>query len=73
MSEQNIIDYLTSIGIKDVGEVVYNPSYDQLYEEETGQGLQGFEKRVSNGTRCCQRFHRRVYRALPQRQVHREG
>ena len=44
MSEQNIIDYLASIGIKDVREVVYNPSNDQLYEEETGTGLQGFEK-----------------------------
>ncbi|NNK78130.1 MAG: hypothetical protein HKP40_05395, partial [Litoreibacter sp.] len=44
MNEQNIIDYLASIGIKDVREVVYNPSYDQLHEEETRPGLQGFEK-----------------------------
>ena len=44
MNEHNIIDYLSSIGIKDVREVVYNPSYDQLAEEETSSGLQGFEK-----------------------------
>jgi len=44
MSEQKIIDYLASIGIKDVREVAYNPSYAQLYEGETDLGLQGFEK-----------------------------
>lgn len=35
---------LESYGIKDVQQVLYNPSYDQLYEEETKSGLDGFEK-----------------------------
>jgi phosphoenolpyruvate carboxykinase (ATP) len=33
-------------GIRNVTEVVYNPSYDQLYEEELKPGLQGYEKGV---------------------------
>lgn len=35
---------LTKYGINDVKEIVYNPSYDQLFKEETKPGLQGFEK-----------------------------
>ena len=35
---------LSKYGIKDVQEVVYNPSYEQLFEEETKPGLEGFEK-----------------------------
>jgi len=31
-------------GISRVREVVYNPSYEQLFEEETKSGLQGFER-----------------------------
>ena len=44
MNEKQIIDYLGNIGIKDVKEVVHNPSYDQLYRDETGADLQGFEQ-----------------------------
>ena len=35
---------LTKYGIKDVKEVVYNPSYDELFEAETDATLEGFEK-----------------------------
>lgn len=35
---------LERYGIKDVTEVIYNPSYDYLYEEELRDELQGFEK-----------------------------
>jgi phosphoenolpyruvate carboxykinase (ATP) len=35
---------LSKYGITDVKELVYNPSYDFLYEEETKPGLEGFEK-----------------------------
>ncbi|MDO4163296.1 MAG: phosphoenolpyruvate carboxykinase (ATP) [Bacteroides sp.] len=35
---------LSKYGIKDVKEVVYNPSYDVLFAEETKAGLEGFEK-----------------------------
>ena len=34
--------FLSSIGITDVKEIVYNPSYDQLYEDELQPGLDGF-------------------------------
>ncbi|MFA6702610.1 MAG: phosphoenolpyruvate carboxykinase (ATP) [Dysgonamonadaceae bacterium] len=35
---------LSKYGITDVKEVVYNPSYDLLFEEETKPSLEGFEK-----------------------------
>ncbi|UYM18015.1 phosphoenolpyruvate carboxykinase (ATP) [Endozoicomonas euniceicola] len=37
---------LAEIGIKDVKEIVYNPSYDTLFEEETKPELEGYEKGV---------------------------
>ena len=38
---------LAKYGIKDVKEVVYNPTYDELYELETLPTLEGFEKGVA--------------------------
>ena len=35
---------LSQYGIKDVKEVVYNPSYEELYKAETDPSLEGFEK-----------------------------
>lgn len=35
---------LTKYGITDVQEIVYNPSYEQLFEEEMKPELQGFER-----------------------------
>ena len=35
---------LTKYGIEGVKEIIYNPSYEQLYAEETLPGLEGFEK-----------------------------
>ena len=35
---------LTKYGITGTTEVVYNPSYEMLFEEETKPGLEGFEK-----------------------------
>ena len=37
---------LSEYGINDVQEVIYNPSYDLLFEEETNAGLSGYEKGV---------------------------
>lgn len=37
---------LSKYGITDVQEIVYNPSYEQLFEEETREDLEGFEKGV---------------------------
>ena len=34
---------LSTYGIDDTVEIVYNPGYDTLYAEETADGLQGFE------------------------------
>lgn len=42
----NLIKELGDLGIYDVKEVVYNPSYEQLFEEETKPGLEGYEKGV---------------------------
>ena len=35
---------LTQYGIKNVKEVIYNPSYDELFKAETDPSLEGFEK-----------------------------
>ena len=35
---------LTKYGIHDVKEIVYNPSYEMLFEEETRKDLEGYEK-----------------------------
>lgn len=35
---------LSKYGIKGAKEIVYNPSFDDLYKEETKAGLEGFEK-----------------------------
>lgn len=35
---------LSLYGIVDVSEILYNPSYEQLFEEEMRPGLEGFEK-----------------------------
>ena len=37
---------LAGYGIHDVAEIVHNPSYDYLYDEELQPGLEGFEKGV---------------------------
>jgi phosphoenolpyruvate carboxykinase (ATP) len=37
---------LTSYGINNVTEIVYNPGYEQLYEEETAPHLEGYEKGI---------------------------
>ena len=44
MTEPNIIDYLASIGIHQPREVIYNPSYERLFEEEVSDDLEGYEK-----------------------------
>ena len=38
---------LEEYGIMDVKEVIYNPSYDLLYKEETRPELEGFEKGIN--------------------------
>ena len=48
---------LSKYGIKDVKEVLHNPSYDVLFAEETKPGLEGFEKgQVTRKERSQRRF-----------------
>jgi len=37
---------LSKYGIVDAKEIIYNPSFEMLFEEETNQALEGFEKGV---------------------------
>ena len=37
---------LSQYGIKDVKKVIYNPSYEELYKDETAPGLEGYEKGI---------------------------
>lgn len=41
---EKIKSALESYGIKDIQEIVYNPSYEKLYEEEMDPALEGFER-----------------------------
>ena len=43
-TQRMISDQLKKIGITDPLEVIYNPSFDKLYEEETLPELTGYEK-----------------------------
>ena len=42
--QRMISDQLKKIGIIDPIEIIYNPSFDKLYEEETLPELTGYEK-----------------------------
>ena len=42
---------LTKYGIVGTPEIVYNPSYEQLFEEETKPTLEGFEKTIDDSNR----------------------
>lgn len=46
MSIESVKEALAGVGITDVQEVVYNPSYEALFEEETRPELEGFERGV---------------------------
>lgn len=44
MTNQKIADYLDSLGIRTPSEIIYNPSYDRLFEDECSSDLEGYEK-----------------------------
>ncbi len=44
MNNEKIIQQLHNLGIKGFEEVVHNPSYEQLYQDEMSQTNQGFEQ-----------------------------
>ncbi|NLP58879.1 phosphoenolpyruvate carboxykinase (ATP) [Lutibacter sp. B1] len=41
---KTIVDSVEELGILNVKEIVYNPSYDELYKDELDPSLEGFEK-----------------------------
>lgn len=43
-TQQKILDYLANLGIQTPSEVVYNPSYDRLFEDESNPDLEGYER-----------------------------
>ena len=45
-SMKRIIDYLNKKGIRDITELVYNPSYERLRRDELDPSLEGYEKGV---------------------------
>ena len=59
MAELNLSKY----GITGVTEVVYNPSYEMLFEEETKPELEGYEKGQVTAWRC-KRNDRYLYRSF---------
>ena len=40
----SIVTSLNDLGIKNVKNIIYNPSFDELYNAELNPSLQGFEK-----------------------------
>ena len=68
---KNVIKELEAVGIHDVKEVVYNPSYEQLFEEETKPGLEGFEKGTLTTTGAVAVDTGDLYRSFAERQIHR--
>ena len=42
--KKSIVNSLEKIGITNISELIHNPSYEQLFEEEMNPNLKGFEK-----------------------------
>lgn len=38
---------LSQYGIKDVKNIIHNPSYEELYKDETNPNLEGYEKGIT--------------------------
>lgn len=57
---------LSKYGITGTTEIIHNPSYETLFEEETKPGLEGYDKGqvIRSGRRQC--YDRYLYRPLPQ-------
>ena len=44
MKKEELIKFLEERGITNVKEIIYNPSYELLFKEETSSSLEGYEK-----------------------------
>ena len=56
---------LAKYGITGVKEIVHNPSYEELFKEETDPALEGYEK--GQRTRRCKRHDGYLYRSFAKR------
>ena len=58
---------LSKYGITGTTEIVYNPSYEMLFEEETKPELEGYEKGQESETRSSECNDRYLYRSFAKR------
>ena len=64
---------LSKYGITGTTEIIRNPSYEFLFEEETKAGLEGYDRGQVTDLGGRQRHDRHLHRPLPQGQVHCDG
>ena len=64
---------LAKYGIANVQEIMYNPTYEELFQAEMDPKNEGFEKGVLTNTGCCCGKNRHIYRTLTQRQILCQG
>ena len=69
MAEINLSKY----GITGTTEIVHNPSYDLLFQEETKPGLEGFEKGQVSELGAVNVMTGEYTGRSPQRQIYRNG
>ena len=62
---------LSKYGISGTTEIVYNPSYEMLFEEETKADLEGFEKGQVSELGAVNVMTGIYTRSFPERQIHR--
>ena len=62
---------LSKYGIRGVTEIVYNPSYDLLFEEEMKSGLEGYEKGQLSELDAVNVMH--LYWSFSERQIYCHG
>lgn len=58
---------LKAYGINDVQDIVHNPSYDMLFQEELDPNLEGYERGVLTTLGCYRRRHGHFYRSFSER------
>ncbi len=58
---------LEAYGISDVHDIVYNPSYDLLYQEELDPSLTGYERGVLTNLGLSCRRYRDLHRSFTKR------
>ena len=57
---------LTQYGISGTPKIYHNPSWDELFIDETKPGLTGYEKGSGYRARRCERYDGYLYRPFAQ-------